>query len=173
MDALDAWFVAFIDHVFARELALRPGEVARVRERLFTRFADPRTFTLYPGARELCQSVRARGLALGVISNWSERLPSLLAGLGLVPAVELVVCSALERVEKPEPEIFRRALARAGVEASQAVHAGNDLEKDGLGPLSVGILPVMVDHQGTLGDSRFERVSSLSGLWTWIERRIT
>ena len=79
-----------------------------------------------------------------MVSNWSPALPGLLEGLGLGPHLDFVVVSACEGCEKPEPEIFERALARAGVPAAAALHAGDDVGKDVHGARSVGILPVLV-----------------------------
>lgn len=157
----ERWFEAFIEEIFGRGLRLGPETVAAARRELFRRFADPGSFRLYPGARELCESVRARGLRLGVISNWSEPLPTILAGLGLAPALEFVLVSSLERCEKPEPEIFRRALARSGVAPAQALHAGNDPELDCRGAEAVGIRGVLVDREGAVPAGTCARVRDL------------
>jgi putative hydrolase of the HAD superfamily len=138
------WFELYIARVFCRGLGLAPAGLPGVVEALFARFGDPATFRLLPGARELVEGLRGRGLKVGVISNWSEALPGLLAGLGLTPHLDCVVVSALEGCEKPEPRIFELALARAGVPAAEALHAGDDPLKDVQGARAAGILPVLV-----------------------------
>src|SRR6187549_2868253 len=67
-----------------------PREIAgawRYTERWFEayieRIADPATFELFPGAMELCEELRARALVVGLVSNWSVRLPRLVEQLGL------------------------------------------------------------------------------------------
>jgi putative hydrolase of the HAD superfamily len=104
------------------------------------------------------------GLKIGVISNWSARLPRLLTELGIAERVDFVLCSAIERVEKPDPQIFERALAQAGVRADEAVHAGDDFEKDVLGAQRVGLRAVLVDHENTADRSRTPRVRDLDEL---------
>jgi FMN phosphatase YigB (HAD superfamily) len=52
---------------------------------------------------------------VGLISNWSPRLPKLLADLRISERVDFVLCSAIERAEKPDAALFERALARANV----------------------------------------------------------
>lgn len=147
----DPWFRAFIARVFG------PGEdragsviegraLEALTEELFERFEDPATFEVHAGARELLDELRGRGLRLGVVSNWSARLPRVLAVLGLAERLDFVLCSALEELEKPDPELFRRALARADVAADQALHVGDHPEKDVAGARAAGLLAVRIDH---------------------------
>lgn len=149
----DAWFRAFQRRIFLDELGLEPERFETLSARLFQRFEEARTFVLYPGARELLAALRARGLALGLISNWSERLPRLLEALALAPAFDFVLGSAELRLEKPEPAIFELALRRAGVPPERCLHAGDQLELDARGALAAGIPAVLVDHEGRLGDT--------------------
>lgn len=143
----DPWFRAFIHRIFCQNLGLSPREVGGITDELFGRFEDPATFRVFPGARELLAELRERGVALGVISNWSERLPRVLEGLGLASSFDAVLCSAIERVEKPDPAIFAAALERLGVPASAALHVGDHPVKDGAAR-DVGLDFVLLDHLG-------------------------
>jgi 2-haloacid dehalogenase len=100
----EAWFTSYIHRIFHDVLDLSRSEVPAIREELFARFAEPQTFVLFPGAVELLESLRGRGLAIGIVSNWSQRLPGVLNGLGLADRIDFVLASAIERVEKPDPE---------------------------------------------------------------------
>lgn len=147
----DPWFRAFIAHVFGpgtgREgPAIEGRALAALTDELFERFEDPATFEVHAGARELLDELRARGLRLGVVSNWSARLPRVLAVLELAERFDFVLCSALEELEKPDPALFRRALARAGVAAGEALHVGDHPEKDVAGARAVGIEALRIDH---------------------------
>lgn len=144
----DAWFERFLERVFLDELALAPAELPGLARELFERFAEPRTFELVPGAAELLDAARARGLVVGLVSNWSPHLAPVLAGLGLAERLDFVLCSAEERLEKPDPALFERALARAGVRADEALHAGDDPEKDLAGARRAGLRAVLVDPEG-------------------------
>jgi REG-2-like HAD superfamily hydrolase len=149
----DPWFRAFQEHVFVRQLGLAAGALPALSVRLFERFEDPATFVVHAGAHELLAHLRARGLVVGLISNWSERLPRLLARLGLARAFDLVLGSASERLEKPDPALFARALARARVPAARSLHAGDHVERDARGALAAGMAAVLVDHAGRLAPS--------------------
>jgi putative hydrolase of the HAD superfamily len=160
----DRWFEAFIARIFGARLGLGAEALPGLRAELFERFADPRTYVLRPGALALLADLRAAGLRIGLVSNWSERLPALLRGLGLAERVDFAVCSALERTEKPDARIFARALDLAGARPDQALHAGDDLEKDVLGARRAGLRAVLVDHDASLAGLGVPRVRDLAGL---------
>lgn len=147
----DEWFRAFQRRIFVEEHRLPAERFDGLSARLFTRFEEARTFRLQPGARELLAALRARGLRLGLVSNWSARLPRLLAALGLDAALDFALSSATERLEKPERALFERAVARAGVPAEHCLHAGDRLEEDVRGALAAGLQAVLVDHEGRAG----------------------
>ncbi len=142
----DPWFLAFIQRIFHEALGLAPQTVEEIAAELFARFESPLTFHLFPGAEELLAGARQRGLVVGLISNWSARLPRLLSALGWDQHLDFVLCSALVGLEKPDPEIFRAALARAAVDPDEALHAGDDWMDDIEGALGAGIDAVLVDH---------------------------
>jgi len=147
----DDWFRAFQRRIFVAELGLAEARFDELSARLFARFEDAGSFVLYPGARELLGGLRARGLVLGLISNWSARLPRLLRALALDRAFDFVLCSAELRMEKPERAIFELAVRRAGAPAGHCLHAGDQVRRDALGALDAGIQAVLVDHEGRLG----------------------
>jgi HAD superfamily hydrolase (TIGR01509 family) len=79
-----------------------------------------------PGVlRSLCE-LRARGIAIAVVSNWDVSLPVVLASLGLSDLLDLVVTSAEAGVGKPDPGIFAFALERLGVAPERALHIGDE-----------------------------------------------
>lgn len=141
------WFEAFIHHVFVVQLGLEEARLGPVQERLFARFADGETFRVFPDARELVAAARARGLGVAVVSNWSDALETLLRRLGLGP-FDAVLSSAVERLEKPDPALFRRALARLGVEPAEALHVGDSLENDVAGARSAGVDAILLERSG-------------------------
>lgn len=157
------WFRAYIRRVLVDGLGLPRERLAGVQAALLERFADPATFELLPGALELVDALRARGLVVAVVSNWSEALPGLLEGLGLTARLDFALVSALEGCEKPDAELFRRALARARVPAGRALHAGDDPERDVQGARGAGILAALVAPPGreVAGTPRFDDLHGL------------
>jgi putative hydrolase of the HAD superfamily len=91
---------------------------------------------------------RRAGLRYGIVSNSEGKLTELLERVGLLSHFEVVLDSALEGVRKPDPEIFRRALARMQVAASAALYAGDIPHVDVDGARAAGLDAVLIDTLG-------------------------
>ncbi len=122
--------------------SLRPATVraALLAALRFRAFAD------VPPALD---ALRAAGVRLVVVSNWDVSLHGVLQDTGLAARVDAVLTSAEERVAKPGPEIFARALARAGgVPPAQALHVGDSIAMDVAGARAAGIPAVLIARDG-------------------------
>ena len=102
----------------------------------------------YPDVPAALAALRARGVALVVVSNWDVSLPAVLRGVGLEGMVDGVVTSAQVGRPKPARAIFDAALALAGVSPDRAVHVGDSVEHDVRGALAAGIRPVLLRREG-------------------------
>jgi putative hydrolase of the HAD superfamily len=105
-----------------------------------------------PGAADGLASLRRAGLVVGCISNSDGTVARLLADVGLGDQLDPIVDSGAVRVEKPDPEIFRIALRRAGVEAAAALYVGDLFPVDVVGARRAGMEPVLLDPLGRYGD---------------------
>jgi putative hydrolase of the HAD superfamily len=106
------------------------------------------------GLPEKLAAARALGLRLGVVSNSEGHLQELFARLALDQHFELVVDSALEGVRKPDPEIFRRALARLSAAPDAALYAGDIPDVDIVGARAAGMDAVLIDTHDHYPDYR-------------------
>lgn len=94
--------------------------------------------------------LKERGLILGLISNVDRNMTPLLNELGLASLLQVVVTSQDVGSSKPQPEIFREALRRAGVQASEALYVGDQYEIDIIGARNAGMEGVLLDRGGYL-----------------------
>jgi putative hydrolase of the HAD superfamily len=101
-----------------------------------------------PEAPPLLETLRRRGLRLGVISNWSADLAEYLAQQGLADYFEAIVASEAVGSSKPHRQIFLHGLTVMGCEADRAVHVGDDYWADVVGARDIGIHPVLLDRDG-------------------------
>jgi len=127
-------------------------EPERIARRVYDEFGDPARWRAYPDVEPAFRRLRARGLRLGVISNWDRRLASLLDGLGLGELLESVVSSADVGMRKPDPRVFELACDRLGVEPAQAAHVGDHHYADITGATAAGMTAVLIDRHGTAGE---------------------
>ena len=89
------------------------------------------------------RELRTRRLTLGVITNGQgARQRRKLAALGLAQSFDAVLVSGEEGVNKPDREIFRRALERCGVAAREALFVGDHPVADVEGAHRAGLTAV-------------------------------
>ena len=120
-------------------------------------------FTAYPDVLPALEELRGRGVTLVIASNWDCSLPDWLRPTGILELVDGVVTSAEVGAAKPSPRVFERALAVAGVEAGQAIHAGDKVDNDVEGAAAAGVRGVLVQREGT-PPAGIEAISSLREL---------
>jgi HAD superfamily hydrolase (TIGR01509 family) len=92
-----------------------------------------------PGMIELCRSLRARGVPLGILTNSEGRAAELLVEIGWAGVFDPVVDSGRVGVEKPARAIFVLMAERLGVPIEQVVHVGDSLGADIQGALGAGM----------------------------------
>ena len=117
---------------------------------LWRHFASATAWVLRPGAAEALSALRERRRLVAVVSNFDQRLRPILAGLGLAPRLDAVVLPADAGAAKPDPRIFATALARLGVEPTDAAFVGDDRERDLEAARALGMHAVDVATLATL-----------------------
>lgn len=98
-----------------------------------------------PDAPAALARLAARGILLGVISNWDDHLGSILERKGLLPFFRTVVASTAVGHAKPDRRIFEYALGELGVAANEAWHVGDDPNADALGAARAGLHALFLD----------------------------
>ncbi len=114
---------------------------------LVEHFRHARAWRVAPGAEALCRTLRAKGLRLGLVSNWDHNLRALLGELGLDTCFDELVISAEEGIEKPAPEIFHRACARLAVDPGATLHVGDSRRADVEGARAAGCAALWFGHE--------------------------
>jgi HAD superfamily hydrolase (TIGR01509 family) len=105
--------------------------------------------------------LRAHAQRLVVISNANGTVRAKLARVGLGRWFDGVVDSFEEGVEKPDPVIFQRAMARYGANPETAIHVGDVYHIDVVGAEGAGIAAVLLDRGDLNGDRPCRRVRNL------------
>lgn len=115
------------------------------------------------GMLGLLADLRAAAVDLGVVSNWPPSLADLLErhGFGGFP---VLACSGVLRCTKPDLQIFRWALERAGVSAATCWHIGDDPECDYRPATALGLRAVLWDPRGRHRGAGMRRAGDVSQL---------
>jgi putative hydrolase of the HAD superfamily len=95
----------------------------------YEHFAEAGVWQLYPEVPEVLQQLQPR-FQLAVVSNFDGRLRFILQHLGISNYFSYIFISSELGADKPDPEIFRRAIAIMHLKADEVLHVGDDPERD-------------------------------------------
>ena len=107
--------------------------------RCYQAFAQREFFELSPGAKEALSLLKEAGLKLAIVSNWDERLRSLVRAFGLEPFFEELFISCEIGLAKPDPTLYRVACHRLGVLPQETLMIGDHPEDDVLAARQAGL----------------------------------
>lgn len=144
--AADVWTGMY--SLLCRRLGIPDDEGSAIARAVYDSFGEPERWRAYDDVVPAFTRLRARGVKVGIISNWDTRLERVLAGIGLGNLVDCVVSSAVVGFHKPDPRIFELACDRLGVRASACAHVGDHFYSDVVGARAAGMRPVLIDRHG-------------------------
>ena len=126
------------------EAARRFVDARRARERA-------RPLPVYSDVRRCLDQLAGEHRQLAVVSNSTSeaRVRQILDQAGILRYFERVVSSGTEGVHKPDPEIFRRAVARLKVRVDESLYVGNLPRTDAIGARNAGLHSVWLHRDGT------------------------
>src|ERR1700719_5085674 len=104
----------------------------------YEHFAEAGVWELYPEVIEVLGQLSPR-FELAVISNFDGRLRMILEHLGISKFFKHVFLSSELGADKPDPEIFRRALNLIHRESNEVLHVGDDPERDWKAATAAGL----------------------------------
>ena len=137
-------WAGLVDATF-RGLTARPPSRTFFPE-LYARFASPASWRIFPDVFPALEGLAARGLKLGVISNWDERLRPLLRQLRLAGYFETIVVSREVRASKPARAIFQQAVDRLRLPPEAVLHVGDSLTMDVRGARAAGLSALLLQR---------------------------
>ncbi len=117
--------------------------------------AENQIWSLYPDVMPALEGLKARGLIIGIVSNWDSSLHKVLDALRVADRFDFVIASLEHGCEKPERRLFEIAEKQGWFSASEALHVGDSLEDDYWGALGAGWKAVLLDRLGAgFGEAR-------------------
>jgi putative hydrolase of the HAD superfamily len=117
--------------------------------RLWGHYAEASAWRLASGARQCLDVLSGRGLRLGVLSNFDQRLRRLLSSLGLDERFDVIALPADAGAAKPARALFEHCLDRIGLAAASVLYVGDSKALDVAAARQAGLLALDV---GALSD---------------------
>jgi putative hydrolase of the HAD superfamily len=159
----------------ARELRRWANIVARVLddvsdpvrcfEQLYEHFAAPASWRCAPDAAGLIAQLRARGLRLGLASNYDQRLRSVVAGFPELTPLRLVISSEVGW-RKPAAQFFQAMCQAVQAMPDKVLYVGDDVTNDYDGARAAGIHALLFDPHGRHAGTDRVTCTRLRGLLT-------
>jgi putative hydrolase of the HAD superfamily len=112
----------------------------------YEHFAEASVWEVYPEVVDVLEKLQP-GFQLAVISNFDGRLRFILGHLGISKYFAHVFISSELGADKPDPEIFRRAVKLIDLKPNQVLHVGDDSERDWKAAAEAGLSVFKLDRQ--------------------------
>jgi putative hydrolase of the HAD superfamily len=120
-----------------------PSEANRLAQLAHKKYLDKSQWFLFEDVIPTLQKMCVLGWRQAILSNHVPELAEIVEAMGLSPYIQRVFSSALLGYEKPQPQIFRQALAALG-HPQTIWMIGDNIEADVFGAQAVGIPAILV-----------------------------
>ncbi|MEP7016379.1 MAG: HAD-IA family hydrolase [Verrucomicrobiota bacterium] len=141
------WWRDLVDLVLDQAApSLNPLDRDNFFEVAYEHFAEAGVWELYPEVADVLKQLHQR-FQLAVVSNFDGRLRMILEHLGISKFFSHIFVSSEIGADKPDPEIFRRALKFMNLEPNEVLHAGDDPERDWKAASAAGLPIFPLDRQ--------------------------
>lgn len=106
---------------------------------LYAEFARAEAWHLFEDVLPTLDELASHGIALGVISNWDNRLRPLLSAFKLTGFFDVIIPSCEVAFHKPSAVIFEIAVRQLGLPPEQILHIGDHYLEDVEGARAAGL----------------------------------
>ena len=148
-NCLDSWNKLRRDCAQILENAIREQgyKIELPAERVLNVLSEAVVYKPFDDIKSSLEHLRAKGVRLGVLSNWDFKLQAALDDAGIAHLFDFVLSSAQVGIEKPAREFFERGLALArkampDLKARDCFYVGDHYEKDVVGARNAGLNPI-------------------------------
>lgn len=142
------WWRELVDRVLALVApALNELDRDAYFEAVYGHFAEAGVWEMYSDVNDVLAALHGR-FELAVVSNFDGRLRMILEHLGLTKYFAHVFLSSELGADKPDPEIYRRALELSGRRPTETLHVGDDPERDWEGAAAAGLSVFQLQRPG-------------------------
>jgi len=122
----------------------------------------------YPDVIETIRKLKARGIRLGIVTNWlGGEFTQILRKLNLTDYFDVIVGADARRKAKPDKEIFLYAISKLRVRPEEAIFVGDSAKYDCEGARKAGLKPLLIDRNGRSA-TKFETITSLTELLKYV-----
>src|SRR5690606_5084401 len=148
-----------VDQVF--DGLIHPPPSTTFFPELYAEFGRAAAWRLFDDVFPVLDALAARGVDLGIVSNWDERLRPLLEELRLSRYFNCIVISCETGFTKPSRVMFEEALRLLGRPASAVLHVGDGLAEDFGGARNAGLAALHLRRDAPARDLQIQSLHDL------------
>ncbi len=133
---------------------------------------DLKYTVLKPTVKKTLEKLKSMLYPMGVICNSSysyDHILEILKRLEIIDYFKVVIVSSKEKVCKPNPKIFKKALQLLDISANETVFVGDDLQADIKGAERVGIRTILIVKREQDMDKLRQSNTNMMVVWNMIE----
>lgn len=155
---------------------------SQVADSLISCYGTSKCWYKYPGTINLLKFLKERNVILGVISNFDQRLESILEDTEIHQYFTFVLTSYDFGIEKPNLPIFEEALRlvkyihRQEILPPEAIHIGDRVDNDYFGAKNAGWNALLIKHDNEVVDenkvSKEDVFTSLNELQQYFKKTL-
>ncbi|GAB2881885.1 HAD-IA family hydrolase [Streptomyces deserti] len=131
-----------------------------IEETAYRELTAPDAWLPYPDTEPTLRALRARGLRVGIVSDFAWDLRIHLAAAGLEDLIDTCVISCEAGREKPDPQLFLKACADLGADPRATLMVGDNPVRDG-GATACGLRAYLLPAEQRTGDRGLTEVLRL------------
>ena len=142
----EKWWRGVVKQTF-RSVGYHDEEtLARISSVLYKEFSTACCWQVYPETFDVLEHLKKRNYPLAVISNFDERLDTILESLRLKEYFTFIACSFDVGMCKPSPEVFQLVLSHFDVKAEDTLHVGDNVDLDYKPAIELGMKSLIVNR---------------------------
>lgn len=147
------------------ELDKSPNEIYDIYLKAFEE-----SWCLFDDVEDTIKKLHDLGYKLGVISNGDlNQQTDKLRRTGIIEYFDIIITSSEYPFSKPDSKIYEVALAKAGVEKNEMIMIGDQIKKDVLPCLKIGVESIWLNRNNEENSDNVREIKSLSELLNIVE----
>lgn len=132
---------------------------------LYTEFSKESSWSIYPDAIHTLEKLQTfSDIIIGLISNFDNRLLTILSDLNLKQYFHTISYSGKTGYSKPDPRAFLIPLSEKALLAEEVIYVGDSLQNDYLPASELGLTALLIDREKERKNHKSNKINRINNL---------